>query len=448
VNDASAADAGGPAGARAPRSRRAVVLVGNPAAPYSRALRVARALVDEGYRVEIAAVAVDDQPDRAGDGAITWRRYRPSGFFARMAATYRAPVHDRAADPSRRRSSPARIARAVVDRFWLWGFWPHTVRGWWRTLARELPPADLYHACGSLTIAAALDARKRDRRAGRKSRVIYDAIDVVMESNNVLGFPGPVRRWLSGRERRWAQASDAVTTVNDPFADRLLSRLRLATRPVVVPNYPEPWQAPEPPPDLIRDTLRLPASTRIVLFQGRLGPNLGIDESAEAILQVPEAALVLLGFGRWFERCHARDADPRFAGRHFTLPAVQPDELISWTASADVALIPLPAISFNQRYTTPNKFLEAVAAGTPIVLGPGLPTMEGMLRNDDLGRVARSLRPDDLAAAIRDVLDRPSAARSDERVRIAAIAAERYTWPVAARTYRELVRQLIGSPVP
>ncbi|HEX7474287.1 MAG TPA: glycosyltransferase [Candidatus Limnocylindrales bacterium] len=427
-------------------SRRAIVLVGNPAAPYSRSLRVARALVDEGYRVEIAAVAVDGQPERADDGAISWHRYRPSGFFARMAATYRTPVAGHRDRPRRRTASPARVARAIVDRFWLWVFWPHTVRGWWHTLARELPSADLYHACGSLTIAAALDGRTRDRHAGRRSRVIYDSVDIVMESNNVLGFPAPIRRWLAWREGRWARASDAITTVNDPFADRLVTRLRLAARPIVVPNYPEPSTLPSAPPDLIRRALGLPASTRIVLFQGRLGPNLGLDESAEAILKVPDAALVLLGFGRWFELCRARDADPRFAGRHFTLPAVEPDELIAWTASADAALIPLPAISFNQRYTTPNKFLEAVAAGTPIVLGPGLPTMEALLRKDDLGRVARSLEADDLAAAIREVLDRPAGELAADRRRIAAIGAERFSWPIAARAYRELVRRTTGSP--
>ena len=44
--------------------RRAVVLVGGPAAPYSRSIRVARALAAEGYAVEIAAIAADGVPDR------------------------------------------------------------------------------------------------------------------------------------------------------------------------------------------------------------------------------------------------------------------------------------------------------------------------------------------------------------------------------------------------
>ena len=39
--------------------------------------------------------------------------------------------------------------------------WPLHVRAWWRTLRRELPPADLYHAFGILTVSVALDLSGR-----------------------------------------------------------------------------------------------------------------------------------------------------------------------------------------------------------------------------------------------------------------------------------------------
>ena len=117
--------------------------------------------------------------------------------------------------------------------------------------------------------------------------------------------------------------------------------------------------------------------------------------------------------------------------------------LASWTASADVALVPLPAISFNQRNATPNKFLEAIVAGTPVVLGPDLPAMEALLRRHDLGRVARSLAPADLAAAIVEILDRPAAEAAAERERSIALGADRFTWPIAAATYRGLIRRLM-----
>ena len=422
------------------REGRAVVLVGGPAAPYSRGLRIARALVDAGYEVEIAAVASDRLPERELDGAVTIRRYRPSGPFRRLAASYPEPA---ALDG--RRSIAARIGRApraLAAALRRWALWPHTVRGWWATLARELRPADVYHACGSLAIAPALAARARDRARGRRSIVVYDAIDDVFEGNNVLGMPAPIRAIHRARERRWARAADARTTVNEALARRLRAGWGLADPPLVLPNYPERTADPDaPPPDRIRTALGLPATTRVVVFQGRLGPNLGLDEAAEAVLRVPDAVLAVIGFGRWEERSRRRDADPRFMGRHFTLPAVHPDELLEWTASADVAVVPLPPVSGNQRRSTPNKFWEAIAAGTPIVVGPGLDVMGQLVTTHGLGVVARSLAPEDLAAAISSVLDRPAADRAVDRRRIRSLAAERFSWPVAAAAYRGLVER-------
>ena len=415
-------------------ARRAVVLVGNPAAPYSRALRIARTLVDGGFAVEIAAVAAPDVPDRELDGSVVIRRYRPSGPYASMAAGQ--------ASPAKRRALPIRVAASVRR----WMFWPHTVRGWWATLARDLEPADLYHACGSLTIAAALAARERDREAGRTSRVVYDAIDDVANSNNVLAVPGPVRAMIRRRERGWARAADARITVNDELAARLATAWGTPA-PVVVPNWPDvrPGRAGDGG-DRIRRALDLPATTRIVLFQGRLGPNLGLDEAAAAIGDVPDAVLCVIGFGRGFAASQARDADPRYAGRHRTLPAVHPDEIVAWTASADVALVPLPPVSANQRASTPNKFWEALAAGTPVVLGPGLPVMARIIDADDLGVVAASLRPADLAAAIRRVIDVEPEVAAERRRRIAALAAERFSWSAVASRYRALAVRLFAAP--
>lgn len=423
--------------------RRAVVLVGTPAAPYSRALRIARALTDVGYSSEIAAVATAGVPDAESDGPITIRRYRPSGPFAPFAATHTGPA--RRGAPSRL-PRPIRNARRSLEALVRWILWPITVRGWWATLARELPAADLYHACGSLAIAPALRARERDARDGRRSRTIYDAIDDVVAGNNVLGMPRAVLAAVRSRERGWARSADGRVTVNEALATSLAVRWGTPP-PIVVPNWPEGTLAPDAEPtDLIRATLGLPPSTRIVVFQGRLGPNRGLTEAAEAIIAVPDAALVLIGFGGGYAASAARDDDPRFAGRHFTLPAVHPDALLEWTAAADVAIVPLPPVSANQRASTPNKFWEAIAAGTPLVLGPDLAVMEALLREHDLGVIAGSLAPADLAAAIREVIDVSPEAAAARRRRIAAIAREQFSWPVAADRYKALVARLQDRP--
>jgi glycosyltransferase involved in cell wall biosynthesis len=482
------------------RSRRAVVLVGGPVAPYSRALRVARVLDAEGYETEIAAVAAAGLPAEEALGPVYLRRYRPSGPWARLGASRAATtvpgavtgpagkagvanggavmVGERTAreaasgeeaggrpgeSAAGERTAGERTAgerpgpprrRRLLDpvlalRRWL--FWPHTARGWWATLARDLPPADVYHACGVLAVPAALAARDRTPigPGGATSRVIYDAIDDALGGNEARRMPRAVRAWHVRRERAWARRSDARVTVNEVLADRLAARWR-TDRPLVLLNVPEP---PDPaviarPPDLLRSATGLAPSTRIVLFQGRLGPDLGLEAAAEAVLRVPDTALVLLGFGRGFTAARARDADPRYAGRHVTLGAQPPDALLAWTASADVALIPLPPVSPNQRAATPNKFWEAIAVGTPVVVTADLGVIRDLVERYDLGAVAASEHPEDLAAAIASALDRVSREGDAWRTRIAATAAERFGWPQQAAAYRDLVRATVSAGAP
>jgi glycosyltransferase involved in cell wall biosynthesis len=456
-------------------TKRAVVLVGGPAAPYSRSVRIARALAAEGFAVEIAAVAAPGlpalevvAPGRAGSAGepergiktrwpIELRRYAASGSWRFLGASDAATAARTEVGPGRRhhRSRLRRLISPLLDlRRWL--FWPHAVRGWWATLDRELAPADLYHACGSLTIAAALAARKRSPTgpSGGPARVIYDSVDIATESNTVIGMPRRIRRRIATTEAAWAAAADRIVTINEAFADRLTAMWRPAEPIEVVPNIPEP---PDPalvddPPDLLRNAAGLDPATRVVVFQGRTGPGLGLEAAAEAIIRVPDAALVLLGFGRGMTASRKRDRDPRYRGRHVTLDARPADEVVPWVASADVCLIPLPPVSANQRLTTPNKFWEAVVAGTPVVVGAGLTSMEALVREHDLGVVAASAAPPDLAEAITTALDRlagPDGAAW--RAHIRSLANERFGWPPAATAYRAMVRGLTDagdSPAP
>ena len=99
-------------------------------------------------------------------------------------------------------------------------------------------------------------------------------------------------------------------------------------------------------------------------------------------------------------------------------------------------------MSFNQRFTTPNKFLEALAAGTPMVLGPDLPTMAEILEREQAGRIAASMDPADIATAIRSIVDLPADERQAWSARLANTALEHYSWPIAAAAYETVLRRI------
>lgn len=129
-------------------------------------------------------------------------------------------------------------------------------------------------------------------------------------------------------------------------------------------------------------------------------------------------------------------------GRHWTLPAVHPDLLLDWTASADASIVAVPGNSLNQRLSTPNKFWESLAAGTPIVVGRDLEVMRGIVEGSDIGAVADPADPRDLARALGRLVDAPEAARTAMRDRAIGLAERRYNWEMAVPAYLDLVARL------
>ncbi|HSK52017.1 MAG TPA: glycosyltransferase [Clostridia bacterium] len=421
---------------------RAVLLVANTAAPYSRGLRVARSLAAAGWDVEIAAVTGAGVEPLERDGSVITRRYRPSGPLRRWIGQ---------PPPPRPPTKPLRFVARHLDRLLKVALWPLHVRAWWRTLRRELPPADLYHAFGILTVPVALDLAVAARRAGRRGLVVYDVIDAILDSNNYQKVPPPVLQRYRRKEAGWARRVDAVVTVNDALADHCLRLWPFRERPTVLLNCQPRWSPPVERPDLIRQAAGLPPERRIVLFLGKLGRERGLEAAAEAVVRLPDAALVMLGATvneQWNASLRARSEEPRFRGRHVVLPPVHPDDVRSWAASADVSIIAVPPNSLNQRLSTPNKFWESLAAGTPVVIGKDLEVMRAIVEADDLGAICDPADPVDIARALGELLERPDAEYRALRQRCLDVTAERYTWETAVQPYLAVVDRLRARVAP
>ena len=419
---------------------RAVLLVANRAAPYSRALRVARSLSEAGWRVEIAAVAGDGLPRVERDGDVLMRRYAPSGPLRRWVGQ---------PPPPRPPTRPLRVLALNLDKALKTALWPLHVRAWWRTLRRDLPAADLYHAFGILAVPVALDLAAAARRDGRGGRVIYDVIDAILDSNNYQNVPAPILERYRRKEAGWVRRVDAVVTVNDALADHCHRLWPFRERPTVLLNGQPRWTPPAERPDLIRQAARLPAERRIVLFLGKLGRQRGLEMATEAVARLPDAALVMLGSvvnAEWAASLRASSADPRYAGRHVVLPAVHPDDVRLWAASADVSIIAVPANSLNQRLSTPNKLWESLAAGTPVVIGRDLEVMRAIVEEGDLGAVADPSDPDDLARALGEVLNQAPEAYDAMRGRCLAVSRDRFSWERAVEPYMALVSAVCAMP--
>ena len=288
-------------------------------------------------------------------------------------------------------------------------------------------------------IPIALDLARR-----HGASVVYDARDIYLEAANLARMRGPARRLLARAERGWARRADRVVTVNRPYAEVMASRFGVEL-PLIVMNCSYRNQPREPRQRRFHDVLGLPAERRVVLYQGGFSRDRGIEQLLAAIPEVPNATLVLMGYGYLEDEIRSRAADPAIRERVAVLPAVPPTELLDWVAGADVVAMPIQPTTLNHRLTTPNKLFEAMAAGVPVVASD-LPGMAPIVGEVDCGVLVDPTDPHAIAAACRRLLEESPEAAAQRRARILRAAHDAYNWEGQLDVLLAEYGRLTGKP--
>jgi len=177
-----------------------------------------------------------------------------------------------------------------------------------------------------------------------------------------------------------------------------------------------------------------------VLYAGQLYPWKGVDVLVEAIAQVPEARLVILGGMDGepdFERIRARVDAFGLATRTELLGTIPQAQVASQLERSDVVVVPVLRSVMTERHMSPIKALEAMAAGRPIVASD-LASCRELLQDQ---KTAWLVPPGDagaLAHAVSGLINNPSLAE-----RLARGAWERapsFSWDARAGHLIDLFR--------
>jgi glycosyltransferase involved in cell wall biosynthesis len=301
------------------------------------------------------------------------------------------------------------------------------------------PPADVYHGMAYMGISVALALGRR-----HGGRVVYDSRDIYMVAANLARLRGPIKSILARLERGWARAADRVFTVNQAYATELARRFGVPT-PVIVMNCSYRFSSPAPSPRRFHERLGLAPDTNVVLYQGGFSVGRGVEQLMAAVRELPGTVLVVMGYGALEIEYRAAAARPENEGKVFVLPAVPPTELLEWVASADVVGVLFQHDTLNNYLSTPNKFLEAMAAGVPTVCSDH-PGMGPIARATGCGIPVDPADIPAIAAAIRAIVEAPPDERSAARARALAAAHDTYNWETQVRALLEEYTRLTGRP--
>ncbi|MFB3853492.1 MAG: glycosyltransferase family 4 protein [Vicinamibacterales bacterium] len=237
---------------------------------------------------------------------------------------------------------------------------------------------------------------------------------------------------LRRRERRVWQHAEGYITITHALAEDLAALYGPRRRPLaVIPDgarvdHPRRF---EPPARNARP---------VVCYAGHLYPWKGVDLLLHAISLLPDTACLIVGgmngegdLDRLRTLAHSLGIDERvrFTG------SVAPSEVRPMLLRADVLVLPNTATAISERYTSPLKLFEYLAAGRPVV-ATDLAAVREVLADGRNAVLAPPGDPAALADAIRRVID-----DSELAARIARQAFEDaagFSWDCRAERIRKM----------
>jgi glycosyltransferase involved in cell wall biosynthesis len=158
----------------------------------------------------------------------------------------------------------------------------------------------------------------------------------------------------------------------------------------------------------LREYLGLGPDVRIALYQGSLQPDRELDRLIRAApFLKKDIVIVMMGKDKVGTKAQLEEliASERVGDRIKILAPVPYEELLDWTASADIGLIIYSSsYSPNVQMCLPNKLFEFLMAGLPVLAGR-LDAIANILTDYDVGQTVPSLEPASIGEAMNAMLE-------------------------------------------
>jgi len=262
--------------------------------------------------------------------------------------------------------------------------------------------------------------------------LIYDSHEYFCGVPEIQGRPlvkkvwQSIEAWIFPRLKR-------VITVNESIAE--LYEQDYALRPKVVRNVasafvPERFKS--------RKELGLPEEAYLVINQGSgINVDRGMEEFLAALMLLPkEVQLMVVGRGDVIPLLKKQVKDLNLAQRVHFIPPQPYQELLHYTAAADLGISLDKNSNINYRYSLPNKIFDYIKCGIPLLISD-LKEPKKIVMENGLGKVC-SHEASDIA---QKVLAMQAEGKEFYRAGLVA-AAQKYNWEKEQKVICEMLDEL------
>jgi len=389
--------------------------------PDTRVEKEARSLISAGHRVFLLCDRTSDNPDN-----IVW-----NGIEIRRVAALP--------------SLPARKVNSLI-------FWLFLCNLQWKKVIRELIEE---HAIGAIhvhdlpMVGTALSAAKEKRIP-----VIADLHEHYPARRRLPSTGAPRRiaehvispaRWQRA-ERRWARRCFRVIAVVDEMKQRLVEIGVPADKIVVVENTVDLSHFLSIPID--EGLVRRYRGEFVILYVGHFSHRRGLDLAIKAMPRImaaiPNARLLLVGFGPITESLKRLVREMGVESRVTFTGKVDFAKVPTYITLSQVCILPFRS-TVQTEACAPNKLFDCMALGKPVVVS-SCRSLRRLVEDGRLGVVFKTGDSESLAEAVLELKNPAVRRKLGEAGRKAVL--ERYNWGQTSQRLLALYAslQVAGTP--
>ena len=268
----------------------------------------------------------------------------------------------------------------------------------------------------------------------KRKPLLYDSHELFTEVPELVNRPNVQRVWMV-LEKMMVPRIGEIITVNQSIAAIFEHKYHIKSS--VVRNVPLRHEKIEAHH---RSFLGLTDVQTMLIIQGSgLNVQRGIEEAVMAMPLIPSAVLFLVGDGDVI--AHVKklviqlqlQEQVRFVGR------VPYNELLKYTAAADLGLALDKPLSLNYALALPNKVFDYIQAGTPIVAS-ALIEIETLINRHNCGVILPEVTPELIAEKINELIAKPE--RIAEYKTNCLKAAQFENWETEKQVLMEVVQRV------
>jgi len=273
-----------------------------------------------------------------------------------------------------------------------------------------------------------------------RSRFIYDAHELIIPESG---------KRMSLRDRLWyllerwvVPRAQLVIAANEERARLMAEHYHLSRVPEFMLNIPSQPQRDSGEKESFafgRAMMFRNLEERIILYQGRMALNRGIERFLEAVSHLPlEFRLVLAGGGPDLKKIGALVGELGLLERTLLLGRVPNSQLPPITRACDIGIVAYPFSGLNNIYCSPNKIFEYAQAGLPIV-ATNQPPLKGIIERYKIGCC---VGPDDSPATIARAMENVGNRRKENYGPALKKFLDDHRWEDEAERVRSSIRRL------